>query len=123
MENDHQFEIEFCRSILRRDAKDIATMELLATFCTRSGRIEEGLEWDRKIVSLDPENAVSHYNLACSLALKDFESEAVAHLRTAIEKGYRDFEWMEEDPDLENLRRNPAFQSLLSEFKNRNPTS
>jgi len=123
MEDRHQFEIEFCHSILKRDPKDLTTMEMLAGLCTRSGRIDEGLEWDRKIVSLDPENAVGHYNLACSLALKAFDEEAVDHLRTAMEKGYRDFEWMEEDPDLENLRENPSFHALLAEFKNRNPAS
>jgi len=123
MDDDLHFEIAFCHSILKRDANDIATMEILAGLCTRSGRLDEGLEWDRKIVSLDPENAVGHYNLACSLALKARNSEAVNQLRTAMEKGYRDFEWMQEDPDLESLRQIPAFQSLLSEFKNSNPAS
>lgn len=119
MKTDHQFEIDFCRSILKQDPDDLVTMELLAGYCTRAGRIDEGLEWDRRIVQLDPENAVSHYNLACSLALKNRSDEAIDRLRVALEKGYRDLSWMLKDPDLATLHSNPGFSSLLAEFQNR----
>ena len=118
MSNTYQFEIEFCHSILKRDPKDLVTMELLAGFCTRSGLIDEGLDWDRKIVDLDPENAVSHYNLACSLALKNRADEAIERLRVALERGYRDLSWMLKDPDLTNLHNNPGFSALVAEFQN-----
>lgn len=119
MSTDHKFEIDFCHSILRQDPDDLMTMELLAGFCTRDGLIDEGLEWDRRIVQLDPENAVSHYNLACSLALKKRSEEAIDCLRMALEKGYRDLSWMLKDPDLATLHSNPGFSSLLAEFQNR----
>lgn len=119
MKTDHQFEIEFCQSILKQDPDDLVTMELLAGYCTRTGRIDEGLEWDRRIVELDPENAVSHYNLACSLALKNRSEEAIGSLRIALEKGYQDFSWMLKDPDLASLHSQPGFSSLLAEFQKR----
>jgi predicted Zn-dependent protease len=119
MKTDHQFEIDFCHSILKQDPDDLVTMELMAGYCTRAGRIDEGLEWDRRIVQLDPENAVGHYNLACSLALKNRSEEAIDRLRVALEKGYRDLSWMLKDPDLASLHTNPGFSSLLAEFQNR----
>ena len=117
MENDFHFEIDFCRSILSRDGSNLRVMELLATYYTRAGRIDEGLQLDQQIVSLDPQNSIGHYNLACSLALKHRQFEAIESLRTALQKGYDDLEWLMKDPDLQNLHDNPAFSALISEFQ------
>jgi predicted Zn-dependent protease len=117
MKDTFQFEINFCRSILKRDPENIATLEMLAGYCTRAGQIDEGLALDRKIVHLDPENAIGHYNVACSLAIKNRKREAIDRLRTAMEKGYRDFDWLMEDPDLTNIHDEPEFSALVSEYK------
>ena len=117
MEHDLQFEIDFCQSILRRDANNIPVMEMLAGFLTKSGRIDEGLVLDQRIVELDPDNAISHYNLACSLALKNRSSEALSALRMALERGYDDFDWLMKDNDLVSLHEMPAFSALVSEFR------
>ncbi|NDV61047.1 hypothetical protein G0Q06_01140 [Puniceicoccales bacterium CK1056] len=117
MTSDFEFEMEFCRSILKRDAENAATIEMLAGYCTKAGNIDEGLELDQRFVQLQPDNAVGHYNLACSLALKNRSEDAISTLRTAFEKGYRDFGWMMEDADLKGLHDNPAFSALLAEFR------
>ena len=46
--NDYQFEIDFSRSILKRDPHNLPVMELLAGFLTKSGQIDEGLDLDRR---------------------------------------------------------------------------
>lgn len=117
MNNELEFEINFCRSILKHSPDDLPTMEILAGYLTKAGRIEEGLELDRRIVELDPENAVGHYNLACSLALKNRKAAAIESLRNALEKGYRDFSWLMEDPDLAMLHDHPGFSDLLSQYE------
>jgi predicted Zn-dependent protease len=117
MESDYHFEIEFCRSVLEREPGNITVMEMMAGYYTKAGRIDEGLELDQKIVELDPDNAVNHYNLACSLALKNRAGEAISALRIAFEQGYDDFKWLLDDPDLVSLHENPAFSALLSEFQ------
>ena len=117
METDHQFEIDFCRSILKRDGRNLAVMEMLAGFLTKSGQVDEGLELDQRIVELDPDNAISHYNLACSLALKSRSADAIASLRAALELGYDDFDWLMKDQDLLSLHDLPAFSALVSEFR------
>ena len=117
MEKDFQFEIDFCNSLLRREPRNIGVMEMLANYYTRAGLIDEGLDLDQKIVELSPENAISHYNLACSLALKHRKREAICTLRTALEKGYDDFKWLLDDPDLRSLHEDPSFSALISEFR------
>ncbi|MGC9451473.1 MAG: TPR end-of-group domain-containing protein [Oceanipulchritudo sp.] len=115
--DDYQFEIDFSRCILKWDPDNLAVMEMLAGFLTKSGRIDEGLAMDKRIVEMDPENAISHYNLACSLALKRNVTDAIHSLRGALERGYDDFDWLLQDPDLAGLHNHPAFSALIAEFK------
>lgn len=113
----HSFEIAFCESIIQRDPQYLEVLEMLANFYTEAGHIAEGLEVDEKIVRLAPANPTAHYNLACSLALSNRLEEAVGCLRTALNKGYNEFDWMLKDPDLRILHHDPHFRNLLSEFK------
>lgn len=90
---------------------------MLANYYTAAGQIAEGLEVDEKIVRLSPANPTAHYNLACSLALSNRLEDAVSSLRTALNKGYTEFDWMLKDPDLRILHQDPLFRKLLNEFK------
>jgi clan AA aspartic protease (TIGR02281 family) len=48
-------------------------------------------------------------------------SEAIANLRIAFEKGYRDFIHIEHDDDLDNIRKSPKFIELVNEWKKKAP--
>jgi Flp pilus assembly protein TadD len=115
--NDPEFEIRFFETVLRRDPSYASVVELLGGLYTRQGRIADGLKMDRKLVKLQPGNATAHYNLACSLALSKRKSDALRELRQAVKLGYRDFDWMQQDPDLEALKQHPEFQTLLETLK------
>jgi tetratricopeptide (TPR) repeat protein len=115
--HDPAFEIAFFESVLRRNPGYASVIEILGGLYTRQGRIADGLKMDRKLVKLQPENATARYNLACSLALSKRKRDALTQLKQAVELGYRDFDWMEQDPDLEALKQHPAFQELLRQLK------
>jgi len=115
--SDPAFEIAFFESVLRRDGGYADVIEILGGLYTKTGRIADGLKMDRKLVRLQPANATAHYNLACSLALSKRNPEAIRSLRQAIGLGYRDFEWMSHDPDLQGLKRNPAFSAMVAQLK------
>ena len=117
MRNKHKFEISFYESILKKEPKFVEVIELLGGLYTNAGRIEDGLKMDRRLVRLRPDNPVAHYNLACSLALKRRYKDALNTLEHAVDLGYRDIQWMLEDPDLQNLRNHPAFQRLIDRIK------
>lgn len=114
---DAAFEIAFFESVLRRDPASTDVVELLGGLYTRVGRIADGLKMDRRLVKLQPANATAHYNLACSLALTRRRVAALRSLREAVNLGYRDFNWMAQDPDLEGLKPLPAFVTLLNQLK------
>jgi tetratricopeptide (TPR) repeat protein len=115
--NDPEFEIGFFESVLKRDPSYTEVIEILGGLYTKHGRIADGLKMDRRLVRLLPSNPTAHYNLACSLALVKRKSDALRSLRQAIELGYRDIEWMQQDPDLEGLKNDPGFKALLEQLK------
>ena len=115
--NDHEFEIGFFESVLKRDPAYTDVIEILGGLYTKHGRVADGLRMDRKLVRLLPSDPTAHYNLACSLALVKRKAEALRALRQAVELGYRDFDWMQQDPDLEGLKNHPLFRALLEQLK------
>lgn len=110
---DPEFEIAFFESVLRRNPSYANVVEILGGLYTRQGRIADGLKMDRRLVRLQPENPTAHYNLACSLALSKRKSDALRELQKAVKLGYRDIDWMQQDPDLDPLKAHPVFQALL----------
>lgn len=114
---DPQFEIEFFEAIYRRCPDYTEVVGLLGGLYTKVGRVADGLRMDRKLVKLEPDNATAHYNLACSLALCKKRPDALKSLRKAVDLGYNDRDWMEQDPDLEILKADPEFKQLLSQLK------
>ena len=117
---DREFETRFFEAVHRRDPRGADVIELLGGLYTRQGRIADGLKMDRKLVRLRPDNATAHYNLACSLALSRRRTDALRSLEHAIALGYDDYDWMQQDPDLEGLKDHPAFQRLLAKLQLQN---
>ena len=115
--SDPQFEMAFFESVLRRNSTYTDVIEILGGLYTRQGRIADGLKMDRKLVRLQPDNPTAHYNLACSLALMRRKGDALRSLQQAIALGYRDYDWMLQDPDLEDLKKHPGFLPLLEQLK------
>jgi tetratricopeptide (TPR) repeat protein len=115
--SDPEFEIAFYESVLRRDASYTDVIELLGGLYTKQGRVSDGLKMDRRLVKLQPDNATAHYNLACSLALVRRKRDALRSLQHAITLGYRDYDWMLQDPDLDELKNHPDFVALLEQLK------
>ena len=112
-----EFELSFFESLHKRMPKDLRVASALAHIYTKAGRIDAGLKMDRKLVRLDPGDPTVHYNLACSLSLKGRKADAVKVLRSAISLGYKDFHWMQHDPDLKDLKNYSGFQELLIDLE------
>lgn len=111
------FEIGFFEKVLLGDKDNLAALETLGNAYTRCGRIEDGLSIDERLCDLLPDNAIAHYNLACSLSLLGRLDRAIEVLERAIELGYRDFDYLERDPDLENVRRDARYRALIEARK------
>ena len=113
------FEIEFFGRILQRCPDYVDVLRVQGNNLTLRGRYAEGLQIDRQIVHLRPNDPLAHYNLACSFCLLKKIDLAFKTLRRAIELGYHDFRYMREDRDLAALRHDPRFRQLLREYEKR----
>lgn len=80
------------------------------------GRLKDGLLVDQQLVTVRPDDPTAHYNLACRFALLKQRDKAITTLRKAVELGYRDFAFMQEDHDLDSIRKDPRFRRLVKEY-------
>jgi len=69
------------------------------------------------MLTIIPKHAITLYNLSCAEALLGNAKEALSALRDSIVAGYSNFEHMEKDEDLANIRNTPEFQELVSTLK------
>jgi hypothetical protein len=83
---------------------------------SRKGLHERALHLDRRLHAITPQDPIVCYNLACSLARNACVDEALSLLRQALQHGYQDLEYLETDGDLDVLRGEPGYESLLREF-------
>ena len=111
------FELSFFEDLHKRMPKDFRIASMLANLYTETGKVDQGLRMDRKLVRLSPEDPTVHYNLACSLALKSRKADALKSLRAAIAFGYDDYVWMCHDPDLTNLQDYQGFKKLCNDLE------
>lgn len=113
---DLDIEIEFLEGLIKKDPGFIEALQLLAEDYTKAGRYEEGLCIDKLLARARPTDPIILYNLACSYSLTGDQDAAYRTLCQAIECGYKDFEWLEKDPDLAGFRSHPNYKLLKSQI-------
>lgn len=111
------FLAEFLEVALRHRPLNVDALAELGHVYTSLGRHREGLEVDRRLVRLVPDNPTVHYNLACSLALVGDREEALTALEAAVEHGYVDVDFLLQDEDLKTLRGDPRFLELVERLR------
>lgn len=117
----HNFnETSFYENLLKEKPDYVDALIALGDAYTKNGRYEEGLKIDLRLARLKPDDETVHYNLACSYSLLKMAGRGIATLRKAIELGYRDFVYMEQDPDLEFIRKDPRYIGLVSRYAKQN---
>lgn len=111
------FDIAFYASVLERQPDYLDVLRCQGELLTRKGLHERALSVDRRLARLLPGDNVVQYNLACSLTMMGLLGEALVALRTALESGYDDLDYLRADSDLDGLRKEPGYEALLQEFE------
>ncbi len=81
------------------------------------GRTDDAIAWSNKIINQYPTDG-NYYDAACLYSLMNKPSEALVNLKMSFVNGYRDFNHIVNDDDLDNIRNLPEFKTLVSEWKN-----
>jgi len=88
----------------------------LGEIYTYLGEYKKSLEIDLKISEIIPDHPYVYYNLACDYSLLGNIDEAFKNLKIAISLGYEDFESIDNDPDLENLRKDRKYKDFKKKY-------
>jgi adenylate cyclase len=92
---------------------DARAWYLSAAALMRLGQGGQALERAQRAYAIDPTDAGVLYNLACIYAVGGLTAEALDHLDKAIQNGFGQREWLENDSSLDSIRDEPRFQALL----------
>jgi tetratricopeptide (TPR) repeat protein len=116
---------------LRKKAKSarsaderLGAQRVLNTLAVQTGyylpqKFTESKDWDRVIffftiaAEIDPEEPSVYYGRAAAYARKDDRKKAVADLRRAVEKGWKDLPGLEKDEAFAGIRQDEAYQKLV----------
>ncbi|HBR15029.1 MAG TPA: hypothetical protein DD723_05745 [Candidatus Omnitrophica bacterium] len=120
---DMDFEIQFYEGIIKKKSDFFAALSALGDLYTKKGQYEKGLELDLRLTQLRPEDPIVLYNLACSYSLVNDTNLALRTIKKAINCGYDDFDFIEQDKDLHNLQQDSRFKRYFARIKNKKNVS
>lgn len=92
---------------------DVRALYMGANGLVNLGEHERGLEWSRRARQLEPDDPMVLYNLACNYALAGIRDEAISCLEVALANGFAFRGWLEHDSNLDSLRGQSRFQTLV----------
>ena len=98
---------------LELNPDDARAWYLSAGALMRLGQREEAIERARRASTIDPEDSGVLYNVGCVYALAGSTDEALDHLDKAIQNGFGQREWVENDSDWDAVRNEIRFQAVL----------
>jgi adenylate cyclase len=96
---------------------DGRALSLGALYLLEEGQAERAVEWSERALELYPDDMSSLGNGACLQAMLGHTDQAIALLERVSAKGWGQRDWLERDPDYDNLRGDPRFQRLVKTFK------
>lgn len=113
--------LEVMPSYLLQNPDDARARLIYASKLGSAGRKEEAVREGTKALVLSPGDPVMLYNAACLYVSLGETSRALDALRQAIDAGYTNLGWMQNDPDLVSLRDSPEFVALTQLLQPRKP--
>jgi thioredoxin-like negative regulator of GroEL len=114
-----RFQIGIFEEALADNPRDTDALRYLAHAYNLVGRHEDGIEIDKRLVALNPDDPRMRYNLACSYALSGRSMDALDTLAQAVDLGFKDVNLMRKDRDLDRLRDDPRYLALEAEVAKR----
>ncbi len=77
------------------------------------GEKDRAIDWLERSTKIDPDDAVTRYNVACAYATLELADPAFKALEEAVDLGWAHREWLINDGDWTALREHPRFQAIL----------
>jgi len=106
-------ELEVYPRYLARYPEDPRAHIFYAVALARAGKMKEGKAQAAKAIELNPSDPLMLYNTACFYAQIGEKRLALDSLKSSVQAGLEDYEWIRRDPDLESIRNEPEYIDLI----------
>jgi non-specific serine/threonine protein kinase len=107
--------IQALESHIRDVPEDARARILLSSDYADEGREEDSMREANLAMVLRPQEALVHYNAACTFCKLNKKEEAIDALTKAWRAGFKDTDWARRDPDLALIQDDPQFDKLYPE--------
>ncbi len=101
------------RQALIHNGAFVPAFEKLGALYARTGEFDQAIDVFKKIAGLEPESAEACYWLAGLLAVQVQIDEAIEWLKIAVDRGYDDWDRLNQDPKFRNIRGTPYYKTLM----------
>jgi TolB-like protein/Tfp pilus assembly protein PilF len=105
--------IRIAEAKLKLNPDDARALYMGANGLVALGDKEQGLEWARQALAMDPDEPMVLYNVACIQSLAGQTEDALCSLEKAVRNGLTQKGWVEHDSNLDPLRSHPRYQDLI----------
>lgn len=109
------------RKVIEIEKDSVGQSAMFANFYL--GNSEKAEEMLKQLLDKKYDIPGDNYNAACLYSLMNKPDEAIKHLRISLENGYYHFTHIRRDFDLDNIRKMPEFEKLLTEFEEQTNTA
>ena len=114
--------LERAEVALAKDPTNGAALAAGASSLIMIGEVDRAKDWLQRALLLDPENLMVRYNVACSLTFRNSDLEGALDLLAPYFEGIDSpgqIRHAEIDPDMDSLRDDPRFKTMLAGAKQR----
>ena len=105
--------LQLMEGSLELNPDDARAANLAAGVFASLGEAEPAVKYAERSLAIDPEDPMLLYNVACMYSSLGRIDQAITCLERAVDKGFGHKEWIDNDPDLDPIRDNPKYQSIV----------
>jgi serine/threonine protein kinase len=108
--------LHVAEQVLEMNPADVRALYLGANALVALGEREKALEWASLALSMDPEESMVLYNVACIHAQLENVEDSLDCLERAVDAGLTLKGWIVHDSDLEPVRGHPRYDALVEKL-------
>jgi tetratricopeptide (TPR) repeat protein len=106
---------KYYKNALQLNRKFVPAINNLALVTAANQEYYKALTIFLDVLKYQPDDAETHYNIACMYARLKRVDESIEWLKKAIDKGYANWENIKRDGDLDNIRDTIAYKELVKD--------
>lgn len=95
----------------------IPAMFELSILYSKDKKYDTAISYLEKIIAAQPDNPTNYYNVACMYAKQNKTKESLEWLQKAFDKGYANWNQINNDHDLKSIRNTFEFKQIVKKYK------